>query len=316
MNFKKFGSRVAAVAATMAVVASMSAISVSAADYGNNTAPTTPSVPEAIYESRSTSNNEEMEQGSGGIDNSDKTGAAAASTTSSDSTSSAVDNNTGKAVDAGDVAFEANTETTLDLDSVGAVLSADVLKNLAATEGASLSVSVAAGGGSDAYTVFVDSKNVQNAKNLNVGMKIYTTKAVTSVNSVQVNSGAVVISPKANEDLGAKVVVKLDPATVATLGDLTKVRLFVVKNGVVTLDTADLAVDENGNVYITFSDASADYVLSSMDLVKADEKADAKTNTKSVGALPGTSKGVAALGLIDASAISVAAILAKKKKKK
>jgi len=336
MNFKKFGSRVAAVAATMAIVASMSAVSVSAADYGQNTTPVTPTPsPEDIYVNPvdpNASNNQDMEEGSGGV-----SGSEAPKTDDTKTEEEKTEEETIEET----VAVEESEGTVLDADAVASAIEDALLNGEAAVvemsadesgsvtitsdslgalveAGVPVTISVSGGTGTLAYAVTIDPAKLANINgNIDIGMTVKSNKG--NVNGCPVPKSAVIISPAADGEIGATLEVKLDSAALKNIKNLKAAKLFRVnKNGVVEEVENGLIVDaKTGEVTALIDDGSYEYVVSDKNIVAAKEKADSKKETtKAKGAVPGTGKGVAALGLIDASAISVAAILAKKKKKK
>lgn len=325
MNFKKFGSRVAAVSATLAVVASMSAISVSAADYGIE-----PSY-EAINHSALISDpTVSAGEGSGNVQTVDTTTPKAGDTAAAEETAieevaadSAVQEETGTIL-SGDAVADAidnsdGDEAVIEMaeDASGAVtLTEDAIAKVA-ENGVTLTVQVSAKKGSEAYSVSINPEKITSTDGaIDIGMAVKKSTVAHKVNGAPVDKNSIVISPSASGKISATLKVTLYSSPLEGMNK-AKIKLYRInKNGEIE-EVEGGIIREDGNISIEISDGSYEYVLSDKNLVGAAAKVSAsKSVSKAKGAVPGTSKGVAALGLVDASAISVAAILAKKKKKK
>lgn len=328
MNFKKFSGRVTAVAATMAVVASMSVISASAADYGTTpsySAPDTSLVGTGVTVTPTTYqvSSDDVVSGSGNVRSVETPSTAESTTDKEDTSSTAVSSsnatiltsesvstaindaaNSGEGEAVIEMASDKKGGVTLKEDTLAAIANSDVVVTIVTASSSGIE-----------YAISIDPAEIANVDgSVNVGMNIEKPSKNAKVDGVPVPKNSLVIAPKAKGGLGMNVAVTL-PASALNGMKANKVAVFAVdKNGnVVKLEDA-IVFNDDGSFTINV-DGSVDLIISDKDIVKAAAKTSNKS-TKATGARPGTGKGVAALGLIDASAISAAAILSKKKKKK
>lgn len=304
MNIKKLGTKAVASVLTVATVASMAAISAGAADYGedphysipDNSSYTTPVI------AAETAN----EAAEGTVE--EKNEAADASILTEETIAEAV----AQAILSGeDITVEMATDKKGNLTLMEDTIAKLVEGGIPVT----LKVDAVKKGEMD-YEVTIDPKDIKDVGAMNLGMSIKKTSKVSSVNGVKVPTGAVVIKPKAKGDLGATVKVTVPKDAIAGM-KVENVRLYAVSpdGSVVKLPDNAIKINPDGSVEILVDTGDLDLVISDKDVAKAAKKHGKSKGTKSSARTVNT-KSAAVLGMIDLSAISAAAIVAKKKKKK
>lgn len=298
MKLKKFSGRVAAVAATMALVATLTAVSASAADY-----PRDPnySIPVDTVVSSTTDIREAPQLPTTATN--DTTGAAAQQSTATVLTADTVSEAVKEAEDSSDplAVVQMGKNPVLKEEALAAVAKSSVPVTIVSQTSSGIS-----------YGVTLDPAEVAKVNgSVNLGLNIEKAAGNGKVNGVAVSEGDVVIKPKSSKGFGMDCYVTVPADVFADLNGTLAVFAIDANGNVVKLSENDYVVGNDGSITVK-TDGTVSIVVSNKDLTQTKSS----SATKATGAKPGTGKGVAALGLIDASAISVAAILAKKKKKK
>jgi Cu/Ag efflux protein CusF len=284
MSTKKFNSRVAATALAMATMASMLAIPANAADYGTNPKYSEPSYADILGTGG-------IGGGSGGA-NSLYVGANAGGNGSgittpatpspveivgkpsvtkdrgSVLTDSAVSDAVKDATAAGDVIASVDMQedksgnVTLREDTLAALASGDVALSLNVKANSSKNMD---------YTVTVIPGLVEKVDgSVNLAMKVRKVKKISSVRGVKIPSNSVVVSAKAQADLGMAVAVTLPKDALDGLKQ-SQLSVYAIDadGAVVDLGSDYILVGPDGSVTVALEDASTTLVISDKDIAAA-----------------------------------------------
>lgn len=259
MKSENMNRKVFAAATALTLAASALALSVSAINYGDD--PDYPNPDTGSYSgggSYSAKHNPSKKT---------EEGKSEASILTADTVGDAITNVEGNKITV-EMAKDKNGNLTLMEDTIAAIAGSNV----------EVTVDVQPDSKGDlGYSVGIDPAKVKDIKgSVNIGMKVYKVKKMSSVDDIKVPSNAVIIKPKASGDFGVTLKVTVPKSAFEGM-TASKIRPYAIsgtgKNKkVVMLPDDAYTVNDDGSITILIDSGDATIAFSDKDIAKAAEK--------------------------------------------